>query len=248
MVTIKRLTSDLISLLFPELCNACGTSLLYHEKLMCIKCLYDLPFTDYHQHAENRVAKQLWGRVPLNAAMAMLYFRKGAKVQNLIHNLKYHGKTDVGVLLGKMMGERLRASIPYQDVDVIIPVPLHHKKLKQRGYNQSKFIAIGLAEIMEAGFNDGNLIRSSFTQSQTKKSRYNRYENMLDVFKITLPEQISNKHILLVDDVITTGATLEACANALLNAGASKVSIAALALQNKCCRPLAPFATTLTFL
>lgn len=229
MVTLKRLTSDLISLLFPELCNACGTTLFHNEKLICIKCLYDLPFTDYHQYAENRVAKQLWGRVPLNAAMAMLYFRKGAKVQNLIHSLKYNGKTDVGLLLGKMMGERLRNSALYQDVNVIIPVPLHPKKHKQRGYNQSGFIAKGLAESMDTGFNESNLIRSAFTESQTKKSRYNRYENMQDVFKVTLPGEISNKHILLIDDVITTGATLEACANELLNAGAAKVSVAAVA-------------------
>ena len=108
MVMLKRWTADLISLLFPNLCNACGTPLLDKENLICIKCLYDLPYTDYHQHAENRVAKQLWGRLPFNAAMAMLYFRKGGKVQNLVHNLKYNGKTDVGELLGRMLGQRLK--------------------------------------------------------------------------------------------------------------------------------------------
>jgi len=229
MLSIKQWGSDLVGLLFPNLCNACGTPLLHNENLICIKCLYDLPFTDYHLHAENRVAKQLWGRLSLNAAMAMLYFRKGAKVQNLIHNLKYNGKTDVGILLGNLLGERLKTSPLYQDVDLIIPVPLHNRKLRQRGYNQSTFIAEGIAEKMEIPFNETQLTRSIATDSQTRKSRYNRYENMKAVFKINNPDGILGKHILLIDDVITTGATLEACANELLNNGATKVSIAALA-------------------
>ncbi|MGQ7853113.1 ComF family protein [Pedobacter sp. WC2501] len=229
MLLVKQWTSDLFGLLFPNLCNACGTALFRHEKLICLKCLYDLPFTDYHQYADNRVAKQLWGRLPLNAAMAMLYFRKGAKVQNLIHNLKYNGRTDVGVLLGNMLGERLKTATLYQDIDLVIPVPLHRKKYKSRGYNQSTFIAGGIAAQMGIGISEDHLIRKNATESQTKKSRYIRYENMRDVFKVNSPEDIIGKHVLLVDDVITTGATLEACANVLLAIGAIKVSIAALA-------------------
>lgn len=229
MFAIKRWSSDLIGLLFPNLCNACGTPLFYHETTICTKCLFDLPFTDYHLHQENRVAKQLWGRLPLNAAMAMLYFRKGAKVQSLIHNLKYNEKTEVGTKLGNLLGERLKISENYQDVDLIIPVPLHHAKFKKRGYNQSSFIASGVAEIMNIPYHEDFLVRLMVTESQTKKSRYTRYENMQSVFGVPLPDQILNKHILLVDDVITTGATLEACANELLSKGASKVSLAALA-------------------
>lgn len=229
MLFAKQWCTDLLGLLFPNLCNACGVALYHNEHLICTKCLYDLPFTDYHQHAENRVAKQLWGRLPLNAAMAMLYFRKGAKVQSLIHNLKYNGRTDVGILLGNMLGERLKTSMLYRDVNLIIPVPLHHKKHKQRGYNQCTFIAGGIADKMEIAFSENNLVRNMATESQTKKNRYNRYENMQDVFKINAPINIAGKHILLIDDVITTGATLEACATALLNNGAAKVSIAALA-------------------
>jgi len=229
MLAVKRWGYDLIGLLFPNPCNACGIPLYYSEHLICTKCLYDLPFTDYHVHAENRVAKQLWGRLPLNAAMAMLYFRKGAKVQNLIHNLKYNGKTDIGILLGNMLGERLNLSSLYKDIDLIIPVPLHLKKLRQRGYNQSTYIAEGISNVMSIPFSEKDLIRNIATESQTKKSRYNRYENMQEVFKVVKPDSLKNKHILLVDDVITTGATLEACANELLSCGASKVSIAALA-------------------
>jgi len=229
MLQVKQWCNDLIGLLFPNLCNACGVTLYHSEHLICTKCLYDLPFTDYHQYAENRVAKQFWGRLPLNAAMAMLYFRKGAKVQNLIHNLKYNGRTDVGILLGSMLGERLKTASLYQDIDLVIPVPLHHKKYKIRGYNQSMFIAAGIAEQMETGISEHHLIRNTATESQTKKNRYNRYENMKDVFQVNSAEDIIDKHILLVDDVITTGATLEACANILLANGAAKVSIAALA-------------------
>lgn len=229
MLQVKQWCHDLMGLLFPNLCNACGIALYHSEHLICTKCLYDLPFTDYHQHAENRVAKQLWGRVPLNAATAMLYFRKATKVQNLIHNLKYNVRTDVGVLLGNMLGERLKTSTIYQDVNLIIPVPLHHKKYKHRGYNQCTFIAEGIAHEMEIEFSEEILIRNTATESQTKKSRYNRYENMQHIFGIKNASDIIGKHILLVDDVITTGATLEACADELLKNGASKVSIAALA-------------------
>lgn len=226
---LSKRGSDLIGLLFPNLCNACGITLFQNEHLICTKCLYDLPFTDYHIHAENRVAKQLWGRSPIHAAMALLYFRKGTKVQNLIHNLKYNSKTDVGLLLGNLLGERLKNSPLYQNIDLIVPVPLHHKKLRFRGYNQSAFIAAGTSEQLDVDFNEAILTRNSATETQTKKSRYNRYENMKGVFEVSKTEIIKDKHILLIDDVITTGATLEACASALLNNGASKISIAALA-------------------
>ncbi|WP_316832418.1 ComF family protein [Pedobacter aquatilis] len=225
----KNWRNDLLSLLFPDLCNACGIPLFKSEDLICTKCLFDLPYTDYHLHAENRVAKQLWGRLPLNAAMAMLYFRKGAKVQNLLHNLKYNGKTDIGILLGTLLGERLKNSVLYQNIDFIVPVPLHHKKLRLRGYNQSSFIAEGVSTKMAVPYNEEILIRNISTESQTKKSRYSRYENMKAVFKVVNLEKTKGKHLLLIDDVITTGATLEACSNILLENGAAKVSIAALA-------------------
>lgn len=229
MLSIQRWASDLIGLLFPELCNACGTELFLNEAIICTKCLYDLPFTDYHLHAENRVAKQLWGRVNINAAMAMLYFRKGSKVQNLIHSLKYNGKTEVGLMLGQLLGERLRLGQDYDDIDILIPVPLHPKKFRLRGYNQSSFIAAGISEKINVDISEKTLIRVLRTESQTKKNRYHRYENMQDVFVVENAALIKDKHILLVDDVVTTGATLEACANQLLLCGAKKISIAALA-------------------
>lgn len=225
----RRLFKDFVGLLFPDLCNACGIQLFHGENQICTKCLYDLPYTDYHLHTENRVAKQLWGRLPLNAAMAMLYFRKGTKVQTLLHNLKYNGKTDVGLVLGKLLGTRLKNSPLYQDIDYIIPVPLHQKKERKRGYNQCSYIANGISEAMDLPVSETHLIRTIATESQTKKARYTRYENMLEVFAVKNIGELNQKHILLVDDVLTTGATLEACANILLKNGVSKISIATIA-------------------
>jgi ComF family protein len=229
MVAVQRVAFDLVSLLFPELCNACGTNLFNGEKEICIKCLYDLPYTDYHLYQDNLVAKQLWGRLPCDAAMALLYFKKGTKVQNLIHSLKYKGKTEVGVRLGKLLGEKLRLSTQFQDVDLIVPVPLHPKKEKLRGYNQSEHIAIGLSEVLGVKLSTSHLWRKKATDSQTKKSRYIRFENMQTVFSVNEDKRLENLHILLIDDVITTGATLEACGNVLLAAGIRKLSIAAIA-------------------
>lgn len=229
MFALKRYTEDLINLLFPELCNGCGKLLYHGEKDICTKCLYDLPYTDFHLYKENPVAKQLWGRLPINAAMAMLYFKKGTKVQNLMHSLKYNSKTDVGITLGELMAKRLKESEFYQNIDVIIPVPLHQKKLRLRGYNQSEYIATGLAQELDIPFSSKNLLRKKSTESQTKKARYTRFENMQDVFEIKNVNELKDKHVLLIDDVVTTGATLEACGNTLLNIGIEKLSIAAIA-------------------
>ena len=229
MLVLKRYTQDLINLLFPELCNGCGKLLYYGEKDICTKCLYDLPYTDFHLYQDNPVAKQLWGRLPVNAAMAMLYFKKGTKVQNLIHGLKYNGKTEIGITLGKLLANKLVKSEFYADIDTVIPVPLHQKKLRLRGYNQSEYIATGLAEALGIGLSTNNLQRNKATESQTKKARYTRYENMQDVFSVNKTDELANKHILLVDDVMTTGATLEACGNTLLAHGIKKLSIAAIA-------------------
>lgn len=226
---LYQLSNNLINLLFPKVCNACGGYLFQNEIEVCTKCMYDLPFTDYHLHAENRVAKQLWGRLPFANAMAMLYFNKGGKVQNLLHNLKYNGKTEVGEILGKLLAQKLKENESYQDIDYIIPVPLHKSKLKKRGYNQCTHIAIGLVETLKIPVLENNLIRLQKTESQTKKSRYLRFQNMQKVFDVQDEALLLGKHILLIDDVITTGGTIEACGNALIAAGIGKLSIAGIA-------------------
>lgn len=229
MFRLKRYTNDLINLLFPELCGGCGSLLYRGETDICTKCLADLPYTDFHLYNENLVAKQLWGRLPVNAAMALLYFRKESKVQSLMHSLKYNGKTNVGIKLGQLLGDKLANAANFQQIDAIIPVPIHPKKLKVRGYNQSEYIANGLAEILNVPVFLDVLVRDVATDSQTKKARYTRYQNMQHIFSVKNAEKIKAKHVLLIDDVITTGATLEACGNVLLANDIDKISIAAIA-------------------
>jgi len=229
MFNFKRLASDFISVLFPDCCMACGEELYHGENQICISCLFDLPFTDFQYYPDNAVAKLFWGRIQCDQAMAMLYFQKANRVQKMIHQIKYQAKTDLGFKLGTMLGERLSNAPHYAGAEMVIPVPLHQKKEKSRGYNQSKCIADGIAYSLRIPVETGLLIRHIATGSQTKKNRYTRYESMKDVFNIAEPEALYGKHVILVDDVVTTGATLEACGQQLLNSGIGKLSIVALA-------------------
>ncbi|WP_462264344.1 ComF family protein [Mucilaginibacter sp.] len=221
--------ADFLSLLFPELCQACNAGLLGHEDVLCTQCLYDLPFTDYHAHADNLVAQQFWGRLPLQAGYALLHFSKGGKVQHLVHQLKYQNMPQIGNKLGSLTGGYLRQHEILRTADYVIPVPLHKSKLRKRGYNQSLHFAEGIAQAMQIQVNDNNLVRTRATESQTHKSRFSRFENMKEVFAVKHPRKLAGKHVLLVDDVITTGSTLEACALALLKVPQLSISIAAIA-------------------
>jgi ComF family protein len=229
MFNLKRLATDFLCLIFPDYCNACGADLYHGEQLICIKCLYDLPYTDFQHYPENAVAKLFWGRVRCSSAMAMLYYRKGTRVQKLIHQLKYNGKTDLGLKLGMLLGERLKQSDAYQTAELILPVPIHPAKEKKRGYNQCTAVAMGISAVLNIPVNTTNLYRNKQTDSQTKKSRYQRFENMRSVFRVRDTWVLKNKHIILVDDVITTGATIEACSLAILDCEVSRLSIVALA-------------------
>jgi ComF family protein len=232
MTVLIRLAADLLNLLFPRLCNGCGLYLVRGERNICLTCLHDLPYTDYHLHADNRAAKQLWGRLPCQAVMAMLHFKKGSRVQHLLHRLKYNGQSDLGIQLGQLLGERLNESSNFLGIDLVIPVPLHKRRERIRGYNQSKCIADGLAERLGVPVLTDVLIKPFSTASQTRKGRFSRYENLRSVFKVIDMQSIQNKHILLVDDVITTGATLEACGQVLFAAGISNLSIATVAFTD----------------
>ncbi|MEQ7800867.1 phosphoribosyltransferase family protein [Pedobacter sp. ASV1-7] len=226
---LKRFLEDLIGLLLPDLCCGCGTHLYLNESQLCTICLYRLPYTDHHLHAENRAARQLWGRLPCNAVMSLLYFNKGSRVQNIIHHLKYKGRKDLGIKLGKMIAEKLQINTSFLNIDLIIPVPLHRSRLHTRSYNQSMCIAEGIASILKVPIDSNSLLRTKRSATQTKKRRYNRFENMQEMFSIVNDADIKGKHILLVDDVMTTGATLEACGHTLLSAGIGKLSIATIA-------------------
>lgn len=223
------MAGDLLSLLFPSLCSGCSNHLNQGESGICSSCLYRLPYTDHYLHKDNRVAKHFWGKVPFHAAMALLRYKKGSRVQRIIYNLKYGGRSDVGVKLGMMMAERLLISDFYRDAELIIPVPLHKSKERKRGYNQSAFIAEGLSAVLDIPVNKTALIRNIATESQTLKGRYSRYENMQCAFSVVKPGELRGKHILIVDDVITTGATITACAIELQRCGIRKLSIAVAA-------------------
>ncbi len=222
--------ADFVALIFPELCQACTKSLYRNEEIICADCLYNLPFTDFHLHQDNAVAQSFWGRVPIETASALLYFSKGNRVQNLLHQLKYKNRLEVGVYLGKLAAKRLLENPVFATADMIIPVPLHQQKQLKRGYNQSLCIAGGLSQKIRIPVENQNLIKTTSTESQTKKSRISRYENMKEVFWVKNPEKLTGKHILLVDDIITTGATLEACCNVLLQIPGVKISIATIAV------------------
>lgn len=216
-------------LVFPEVCPACSTPLRKGERCICTSCRFRLPKTKYHLDPENPIVKHFWGKVKVEAASAYYHFGKGEKVQQLIHHLKYKGRKDVGELAGELFGYEIMNCHPFSTVDVIIPVPLHEAKLRQRGYNQSDCFAEGIARAMGVRFDPRTLVRLKETETQTRKHRFERYENVNRVFKVSDEKALRGKHVLLVDDVITTGSTLIACAEALKLVNDTKVSIGALA-------------------
>jgi ComF family protein len=219
--------NDLLHLFYPEVCMACGNSLYKNERCICSYCLYHLPETDFHQNIDNPVMKHFNGKIHITAAGSLYYFNKGQKVQKLIHNLKYQNKPEIGHFLGILYGNKLKQKNLFSEVEAITAVPLHYIKQRKRGYNQSELFGIGLAEAMGKPFLSDMLQRVNNNSTQTKKSRYERWENINSAFISKKNYEYSN--ILLADDVITTGATLEACAKAISADGTRKVSIATIA-------------------
>lgn len=229
MKKMSRLLNDLLGLFYPELCITCGDRLVSQEKYICLKCWADLPENNFHRDLNNKVAQLFWGKTEIVAAASFFLFRKGSNYQKLIHFIKYEGLKELGHEVGLRYGYKLSESSEFQSVDVVVPVPLHKKKLRKRGYNQSEWIARGLSESMDKPVSSDNLFRKTHTSTQTQKNRIERWENVKDVFGVRQPGEFSGKHILLIDDVVTTGATLEACAAQLLTIENVKVSIATLA-------------------
>lgn len=219
----------LTELLFPRLCVICDDKLIEQEQWICLHCLHHIPRTNHHLKADNPVAQLFYGRVQIEYATSFFYFSKGSKYQTLLHNLKYKGMKELGEEIGKHFGIDLMRSPGFSSVDVICPVPLHPQKEKKRGYNQSWWIASGMARQMQKELSDDNLKRITATETQTRKTRFERWQNVEGIFELTNPEAFSGKHILLVDDVVTTGSTLEACTYAILSKTDARVSIATLA-------------------
>lgn len=229
MKLLRAYLADFVSLLFPELCHACGENLVDGEDLICTNCIYNLPYTNFYLQPDNIVARQFWGKVKIDAAYALFYFAKGGKVQQLMHQFKYQNAPLIGNKLGNIAGAQLNKSTSFKHIDAIIPVPLHKSRLRKRGYNQSACFAEGLAEPLNTKVIINNLVRIKATETQTHKSRFERAVNMQEVFMVDNPDELAGKHVLLVDDVVTTGATLEACAAALLTVPGLRLSIATIA-------------------
>ncbi|MBX7182600.1 MAG: ComF family protein [Bacteroidia bacterium] len=221
---IKRQLDGLLSLAYPDYCSACGEALLQHERNVCGICRNNLPKTHFHTYSDNPASKLFWGKVLIRTAASYYYFQKGDKVQKLIHQLKYKGEKEIGETVGIWYGEELKESTMFQDLDLIIPVPLHPEKLVRRGYNQAEWFGRGLSKSLNVELDCRSLERIKFTETQTRRSMFDRYQNIEDVFSFRRMEE-SRRHILIVDDVLTTGSTLISCIDSIRKEHGSELSI-----------------------
>ena len=219
-----------IDLLYPRLCIACEEE-PYNSKLpVCIKCLMELPVCDMEWHKENIFTERIYGRIDVEAAASLFYFSKGGKVQHLIHQTKYSGNGNIAALLGNWMGSKLKESTLFKNIEIVVPVPLHKTKLKIRGFNQSEEFGKGIAGVLNIELKANALKRLQSSVSQTSKNRLERLANVHQSFELDVSTNLENKHILLVDDVLTTGATMEACAEKLMKIPGIKLSLASIAV------------------
>ncbi|NOT51483.1 MAG: ComF family protein [Chitinophagaceae bacterium] len=232
MISIKEIKDSFLHLLFPHVCIGCGSDILSETSELCMRCMDAMPETNFELHPNNPVEKLFWGRLQLTGGTAQYYFTKESLMQRLMHQFKYKGNKDLGLQLGRIMGDQIKRSGRF-DVDALIPLPLFQRKEKRRGYNQATVLCKGMAESMKIAVLDKVMIRPQHTETQTKKGRIERWKNMEGKFVLIDPAAIRNKHLLLVDDVVTTGATLEACGNELLKAENVKLSVAALCTTSR---------------
>ena len=227
MIGLHEIKESFLHLLFPHICAGCGSDIISEESVLCMHCVAELPETNFEKHQNNPVEKLFYGRLQLANASSQYYFSKESLIQRLMHLLKYKGNKDLGLQLGRMMGQSLKDSGRFE-VDALIPLPLFPAKQKRRGYNQSAIICDGMKETMNIPVWNDVITRPQHTETQTRKGRIERWKNIEGKFELITPQKISGKHILLVDDILTTGATLEACGGELLNAENVKLSVATL--------------------
>ena len=229
---MTNILNNILSSFFPAICLSCSDTLKHQEQHICTKCLHNLPFTEFHKHAENPVKQTFYGRVHIENATALLHYKKNSIVQQLIHQLKYKNRQEIGTLLGNMLGEQLKKEVSFSKIDYIIPVPLHKKRLQKRGYNQVATFGKQLAIHLNATYNDTILVKTQNIKTQAFKKRAARWMTAQHSFEITDTTTLAGKHILLVDDIITTGATLEACALALQKIPNITISIATMSIAS----------------
>lgn len=230
---IRYVSQSLLQLFFPQTCRGCGSDAVSGQQLLCIQCTQRLPVTDFWRHAGNTTEKMLAGRIPFLHAASHLFFTQQSLIQELLHQFKYKGCKEIGEYFGKRMGEAILQSGRFEGIDAIIPMPLHKRKLKKRRYNQATILCNGIASVLNRPVLENIITRISAAGSQTNKNRLERWENISGSFQLQDATAIAGKHILLVDDVITTGATLEACAAALLKAPGTHLSLCTLACAMK---------------
>jgi len=231
MISVKEIKDSILHLMFPHVCRGCGADLPDREMLLCLHCLHALPETNYESFPDNPVEKIFWGRLPVYSAAAHYYFTKGSLVQRLMHLFKYKGERDLGLLMGKMMGMRLKESARFP-VDALVPLPLYPRREKQRGYNQAAILCEGISKSLLVPVLPDVVRRPLYTETQTRKGRIERWKNIEGKFVVSNESVLKNRHILLVDDVVTTGATLESCGNELLAVEGVQLSIAALCVSS----------------
>ena len=227
--TLSTYSKDLLHLFFPHHCTGCGSDLVEGSQMLCLQCLSKLPETNFFATTGNPVEKTFYGRLDIQSAGAAFYFTKDSLVQHLITELKYSDNPDIGMYLGKLTAFQIQKAERFNSLDCIIPIPLNDKKLHKRGYNQAALIAEGLSSVLNIPVITNAVSRKLFTETQTKKDRINRWQSMQDVFEVSNFSLLENKHVLLVDDIITTGATIEACGRVMLQVPNLKLSIATVA-------------------
>ncbi|MBX2908575.1 MAG: hypothetical protein M9931_07380 [Chitinophagales bacterium] len=226
---LRQRLFELLQIVYPNLCLSCGQSLSYKQEFICTACLHSLPFTQNWKQENNSMEMHLWGRFAFHRACSLFYFVKNSGVQNLLHELKYRNQKELGIFLGEMLAEKMKESMSC-DFDFVIPVPLHPQKERQRGYNQSQQFAVGIAKVFNCKADTQFLHRKHATETQTKKNLFQRLDNVASVFELNNPQFLKDKSVLLVDDVLTTGATIEACATTLNKVENLQLSIATIAI------------------
>ena len=228
-MTIHSVATDFIHLFFPHVCAGCGSDVINIDHQLCLHCIADLPFTNFFEQTGNPVERKFYGRIPVINAASAYFFTKDSLIESLVYELKYKGNKAIGFYMGQMMGHLLQNNRRFNDVDIIVPLPLNARRLKKRGYNQSVMLSEGITSVWSKPIVTNAVIRKINTETQTHKGRITRWENMDGVFAVDEPSLLQDKHVLLVDDIVTTGASLEACGAEILKVAGTKLSIATLA-------------------
>lgn len=228
--TVKIWLGPLFHLFFPRCCVVCGAPLAEGEEAICTHCNINMPRTNYHKVKDNFVERMFWGKIPLERATSYFFYRKGSDFRKILHQFKYGGRKELGAIMGRFMAAELATTDFFEGIDVIIPVPLHPRKRRARGYNQSEWIARGVSQVVGLPVDVSSVIREKHTDTQTRKSTYERWENVDGIFRLRHPENFVGKHVLIIDDVLTTGSTTTACADVFHEVEGVRISVLTLAV------------------